>query len=68
MNREEAAVIENYIPAAHLMVEAHEVTDTLEQAVEFCHHHAPGRWESAYLRLIWIGVNAKNNSLIQSEH
>lgn len=59
MNREEARVIETYIPAAHLMVVAHAQTNTLEEAVNMVRDTNP-EFESAYLRLIWLGINAKD--------
>lgn len=59
MNREEARVIEMYIPAAHLMVVAHAQTDTLEEAVNMVRDSNPD-FESDYLRLIWLGINAKD--------
>lgn len=59
MNREESHLIDTYIPAAHLMVVAHAQTDTLEEAVNMVRDTHP-EFDSGYLRLIWLGINAKD--------
>lgn len=59
MNREESRVIDTYLPAAHLMVVAHAQTNTLEEAVNMVRDDHP-YFEAGYLRLIWLGINAKD--------
>ena len=66
MNETASTTIEAYIPAAKLMVEAHSVTNTLNEAVDWIQMREP-QYEATYLRLIWLGVNAKSfNNFSQS--
>jgi hypothetical protein len=62
MEKKAATTIDNYIPAAHLMVDAHSKTKTMNEAVELVQEDRPD-FESGYLRLIWLGVNAMNNQV-----
>jgi hypothetical protein len=66
MNKKAATTIDAYIPAAHLMVKAHSETETLNEAVECVQNKRPD-FQSEYLRLIWLGVNAKNNEINQTQ-
>jgi hypothetical protein len=58
MNEKEVATIDAYIPAAHLMVQARDCTDTLNEAVEWVKERNSS-FSPAYLRLLWVGVNAQ---------
>lgn len=58
MNEKEVETIDAYIPAAHLMVQARACTDTLNEAVEWVQERNSS-FSPAYLRLLWVGVNAQ---------
>lgn len=58
MDEKAAATIDAYIPAAHLMVKARACTDTLNEAVEWVQQR-DNSFKPAYLRLLWVGINAQ---------
>lgn len=56
-----APTIDNYIKAAILMVEAHKNTESMEDAIKLFRQQRP-EFDPRFLRLIWIGINAKSRA------
>jgi hypothetical protein len=61
MNDKAAQTIDEYIPAAHLMVITHAKTKTMNEAVNLAKKERPD-FDDACLRLLWLGINAKSNA------